>query len=433
MKHALYSIKQFRFLRHTKPLDRSNLTYPQYHIIVKFGISRREYSNMERWTGVRRTNFCNLCQNTAFFIASDRVSRYLPSVASGAVFLAQISAGFWKTLNALGDEYQASNPVSAGLNRAPHNIAFGILFFWLPFAVLLTALVGGSQNSQLIPQVLQNFRCDFERPTTIDQSAPHTVESKVDCHIPKLVAPAVDAKAGSCSSRALNPSTELNNNERKTFPDISFGLNKRWKWGGLPVWQIEKFEDFSAPVEKRPDHRPFAMLALLLSFSIVAIPATCGISVSWLTPTEGFGCRVVTQLAFLLMWIGNAMIDWVLFVYTRCSASRRPAAPSTAKCDSRPGTNVETQTVLAPHTISYWITFGRDLFFTAGITLTLTFSALGMYNQCNCWSNWSLSTRYISFLQDDFIFQMTKRRLRKTFPIITGCALASEGVLFILM
>ena len=388
---------------------------------------------MERWTGIERTDFRKMCQDTAFFIASDRVSRFLPSVASGGVFVVQITSAFWKTLNALGDTYDASNPVSAGLNRAPHNIAFGILFFWLPFAVLLTALVGGSQTSHLIPRVLQDFRSNFERHRVIGESATRTAEPEVECTLSGTEAPATGTEARPHPSRAINPSTELHDNEKKSFPDISSGLYERWKWGGLPVWQVEKFKDFWKPAENTPDHRLFAIFAMLLSFSIVAIPATCAVLVSWLTPTQGFECRQMTQLAFLVMWTVNAMVDWTLFRYTSPSTALRSASASTANRDSQSSSNVETHAIRAPYTSIYWMTLVKDLIFTAGTIATLTFSALGMYNQCNCWSNWSFSTRYISFLQDDFIFHMIKHRLGKTFPIIAGCALASEAVLFILI
>lgn len=239
--------------------------------------------------------------------------------------------------------------MSAGLNRTPHNIAFGTLFFWLPFVVLLTALIGGSQTSHLIPQVLADFRKDFAHKS---------------------------------------------NTPADTFPDISSEIDKRWSSGGLPVWQIEKYKD-------RTTHRSFFWLAIFLSVAVVAIPTGCAMAISWQTPPDGFGCRTLTQVLFLMTWIVSATLTWLL------------------------------QT-------TYCATFVKDFVFTTLTIVALTFTSLGVFNNCECWCKWlswsslwmGSSARYISFLQDDYIFQMTKGRLGSTFPGIVGFALGTQIVIF---
>ena len=59
------------------------------------------------------------CAQTAFYIASDRVSRFLPSVISTLVFLVQMTAGFWKTLVDVGDTHDETNLISQGINKTP--------------------------------------------------------------------------------------------------------------------------------------------------------------------------------------------------------------------------------------------------------------------------------------------------------------------------
>ena len=315
-------------------------------------------------------------------MSSDRVSRVLPSAISTLVFLVQISAGFWKILLNLGETYDDTNPVSHGLNRAPHNIAFGALFFWLPLAVLMTALVGGSQTRYLMPRVLQSFR--------------HAVEfaqedQRVRIH---LVGP---------------------EREAQKLPDISPAQrHKRWSHGGLPVWQLAKFADFHDH-----SHRKFWFFGLNLALLAVMIPTGCAMALSWLTPTEGFCCRNMAQLAFLLMWLVNLGIDVLLYKWLTvggCDLSRSKQNLPKPERSER----------------AYTITFVKDSFFFTATVLTLTGSATGIFNSCNCWSQWFPlgSTRYISFPQEDYIFRLIKHRLTWLFPVIVVLALASQVFIY---
>lgn len=290
----------------------------------------------------------------------------------------QIFSGFWKTLDNLGDAYDPSNSTSVGLNRTPHNIAFGALFFWLPFVVLLTAHVGGSQTSHMIPKVLEDLRQYFEDSYDLSKSVTREAISKTEC---------------------------------ETFPELSFEENKRRSHGGLPVWQTEKFNDF-----RKPDHRSFAWGAMLFSFGVLLIPTACAITLSWRTPTEGFGCRAMTQLSFLMMWIISTCADGLLFLFAE------PPSHELKRAWRRTG--LKSSTV-------YWITFAKDFIITVGMVATLTWTALGAFNKCECWSKWPKSTGYISFLQDDYVFHIIRNRLNMEFPVIVGGALLFQIVLFV--
>jgi hypothetical protein len=86
----------------------------------------------------------------------------VPSLFATCVFFVQLFAGFWKTLYNLEDVYDSKSPESRGLNRSPHNLAFGTLFFWLPFAVLATAFVGGAQTENSVRRILERLRIDVQ-------------------------------------------------------------------------------------------------------------------------------------------------------------------------------------------------------------------------------------------------------------------------------
>ena len=342
------------------------------------------YSNAERWPSIaHRYALRDQCARTAFFVSSDRVSRVLPSAISTLVFFVQIFAGFWKTLDNIDDTFDPTNAVSRGLNRAPHNIAFGALFFWLPLAVLMTALVGGSQTAQLMPRVLQSFR--------------HAIITAQDEQRRKHGHP-------------LESRTEI-----KELPEILPNqTHKRWSHGGLPVWQLAKFAD-----RRDSDHRGFWMIGLSVAFLAVAVPTGCAIAISWLTPTEGFSCRSLTQLGFLIMWILSLGVDYFIYAWLSawgCNFSRSIQKPPELERSER----------------AYYITLFKDSFFFAVTVLILTGSALGMFNSCNCWSRWFPlgSTGYISFPQQDYIFHLIKRRLSTIFVYIVVLALASQVLIY---
>lgn len=343
------------------------------------------YSSHPAWPKTLREALRKRCATAAFYIASDRVSRFLPSVASILQFLIQVSAGFWKVLSAnTGDAYDPSNAASEGLNRAPHNIAFGVLFFWLPIAVMMTAWIGGSQTPHLVPRELENFALD--------------VRELFEGQIP-------------------NYPIDNDHDMQKYFPAIHSGGN--WARGGLPVWQICKFSDrFSTPARRWR----FRFFGGGLSILAVALPTACAMSISWLTPSDGFGCRSTTQLGFFLVWLSSAACDRALLmskdVLFRGSHLDR-----------------EKRLIMQLERI-YWITFVKDLAIMVGTVTTLTYTALGVFNKCDCWSMWLPfnSVRYISFAQEPYVFQLIKYRLTYVFSSITlGAVLVQVIIFFVVM
>ena len=291
----------------------------------------------------------------------------LPSFVATLVFFTQLFAGFWKTLDNFDERPREY------LNRAPHNIAFGALYFWLPFAVLTTAFVGGAQTENSVPRILKRLRDDTK---TL------------------------------CSGQAESEEEQPSNN----FPKLGFSMPRRRIAGGLPTWQPNKFRDWE------DEHLKFLVASLALSIFIVAIPSVAAIWVSWRTPTEGFGCRSLTQMCFFASWTISYGIDWLLTMVIRESPKEHGA--------------VRSQWI-------YWITFIKDLILTVGAITMLTYTALGIFNNCNCWTKWfpdhAGNQRYLSFPQEQLVFDTIKRRLSREFAIITTVALGIELLTFFLV
>ena len=187
-------------------------------------------------------------------------------------------------------------------------------------------------------------------------------------------------------------------------------MPKRRIAGGLPTWQPDKFRDWNN------EHVKFLALSLILSMFIVAIPSLAAIWVSWRTPTEGFGCRSLTQMCFLASWIISCIIDCLLTLVIRESPKERGA--------------VRSQWI-------YWITFFKDLILTVGAITMLTYTAVGIFNNCNCWTKWfpdhAGNQRYLSFPQEPLVFDTIKRRLKREFAIVTTVALGIELLTFFLV
>ena len=325
----------------------------------------------EKWSNADREGFRARCEKAAAYIAADRVARILPSFVATLVFFAQLFAAFWKTLDQVGDHPEIDNPSSLNVNHAPHNIAFGALYFWLPFAVLSTAIVGGAQTQNSVPRILNRLREDTEEIFGAKRE-------------------------GSLMS----------------FPLLEFSMSERRVSGGLPTWQPDKFDDWTS---ENHTGIKFFFFGFFMSTTIATIPAIAAIWVSWRTPTEGFGCRSITQASFFVSWLLNVTSDWIL---SKCT--RRYKGPRI----------VRGQCI-------YWITFAKDFLLTSGAIIALTSSAIGVFNSCICWTKWfpgqSGGQRYLSFPEEQFVFDTIGRRLKYEFAIVTTVALGLELFIFVLV
>ena len=310
------------------------------------------------------------------------------------MFFLQLTAGFWKTLNAVGHQYEPTNPASIGMNRVPHNIAFGALYFWLPFAVLLTAYVGGAQTENSVPRILERLRSEtdalFNQPGGIVAGANRSQRNTIDG--PPGTPRVGNQPLTTAETDAMRPGH---------FQQIRFGMPQRRNQGGLPIWQPDKFSDRA--------EQPWGR-CLTVAIIIVLIPTFTAESLSYLAPTEGFGCRAATQLGFFGSWCLNLLFDFVL-----CSFLSSP--------NERGEINLWRRWWL------FWLTFTKDILFTAGSWVMLTYTAIGVFNSCSCWSKF-MREPYISFPQEPFVFNLIRSRLANTFPLIVGGSLVLELSIF---
>ena len=304
------------------------------------------------------------------------MAKFLPSIVTSIVFFAQIAASFWKTLYEIGDTPNPSDPNTVNFNRVPHNIAFGVLYFWLPFVIILTAFVGGPQTENSVPRILNIFRADALQIFKHDLTG--TTYSDKD--------------------------TKLRYLEYSTKERIQ----------RLSSWHLDKYKDWS-----NPEHAKFTIFWVIFSIIIITIPAVAAIELSWRTPTGGFSCRTTTQVLFWFFWIVRFGIDIIL---VRLFPEKRKSRDIDNKGHG-------TARNMWIYYISWWL----DFLLVAAGTIVITYVSKGLFNDCACWSQWGTDhdDRYISFPQEQYVFDTIRQRLIWEFSFVVGGALALEAILFI--
>ena len=304
------------------------------------------------------------------------MAKFLPSIVASIVFFAQIAASFWKTLYEIGYTPDPSDPTTVNFNRVPHNIAFGVLYFWLPFVIILTAFVGGPQTENSVPRILNIFRADATQ--RFQQDLQGKIYSDKDIKLRYL---------------------EYSTNER---------IQR------LSTWHLDKFKDWW-----NPEYAKFTIFWVLFSIVIVTIPALAAIELSWRTPTGSIGCRTTTQLLFWVFWVVRFGLDILLVkIFPEKQKSREIG-------DEGHGT--------ARSMWIYYISWGLDFTLVAGSIIVMTFVSIGLFNDCACWSQWGTAhdDRYISFPQEQYVFDTIRHRLIWEFSFVVGGALGLEAILFI--
>lgn len=130
--------------------------------------------------------------------------------------------------------------------------------------------------------------------------------------------------------------------------NINFGLGRLEPWtGGNYTWRPIK--NVSVKLSQRKDYRHL-ILAILCFFSVTAAMAM-SLSISYNTPTKGFGVRSIVEVSFWAGWCVNAIITYYFDKYYL------------------------QQHGLGSHKFWYWITSGAKDAVVAVFMLSLLFSA----------------------------------------------------------
>lgn len=194
----------------------------------------------------------NACRNAAQSLSADRSTNFIPVAVSVAIFFGAIRIAFDK-------KFSDTSMINEGIT--PYYIAHTALYFSILPSILLSAIIGVSQDQDSIPHILRQLRSDTK--------------------------------------------------DEMMLPD---GLNfwKRIISGGIYSWQPKKWQcltsnDGDACWKRR--------LIAFLSWSSVLSGCLVAIYTAYTAPPTGFGCREIAMTSTLGLWILSASFD----IYAECS------------------------------------------------------------------------------------------------------------------
>lgn len=188
----------------------------------------------------------NACRNAAQSLSADRSTNFVPVAVSVAIFFGAIRIAFDK-------KFSAASMINEGVT--PYYIAHTALYFSILPAILLSAIIGVSQDRDSIPHVLKQLRSDTKDETML--------------------------------------------------PD-SFNFWQRITSGGIYSWQPKKWQRL---MSTDGDARWKWRLIAVLSWSSVLSGCLAAIYTAYTAPPTGFGCREIAMTSTLGLWTFSALFD----------------------------------------------------------------------------------------------------------------------------
>lgn len=192
----------------------------------------------------QQENIRKACRDAAQSLSADRSTSFVPVTASVGVFFGTLAAAFDK---------DSSGVVSIKNGISPYYIAHTALYFGILPAILLSAIVGVSQDRDSIPHIFKQLHLNTRGHVQLKQ-----------------------------------------------------GLEawKRITSGGIYSWQPRKWQSLGSG-EECWSQRLIAFLSLssILSGTIIAV------YIAYSAPPTGFGCREIAIISTCWLWIFSAAFD----------------------------------------------------------------------------------------------------------------------------
>lgn len=207
-------------------------------------------------------------RRTARVLAANRTSKFIQTWASIGLFIVSVAVGY---LRAIWHYEHRKNSQTA------HSIAVVLLFSFFIFAVYVNGHVGNFHNQRVMQTTLNELR---------------------EC---------------SKSLGELFPNPQLQDGMSRTFQKFSDSYEMTDTYNGLiNSWRPKVFL-------KEHDLHDRGLWTLLLPYSICVTLTSwvAAFTISYRTPTIGFGCRSFTWTVILAAWITNAALFSVIASSTR--------------------------------------------------------------------------------------------------------------------
>lgn len=185
------------------------------------------------------------CRKAAQSLSADRSTSFVPVTVSIMIFFGSLRLAF---------EKQCSPAAMINDGITPYYIAHAAVYFNILPAILLSAIVGVSQDRDSIPHILNQLRSDT--------------------------------------------------NEEQFVEGLDSG--KRITSGGIYSWQPKKWEHLTSNDEDECWRR---WAIAILSWSSVLSGCLVGIGIAYSAPPTGFGCREIAFISTLMLWMFSFSFD----------------------------------------------------------------------------------------------------------------------------
>ncbi|KAK0719048.1 hypothetical protein B0T21DRAFT_374659 [Apiosordaria backusii] len=331
----------------------------------------------------KRREVLKQIETAANMLAADRATYVLPIFIAQFVFIASISAAFWRVIGVFPQDGEWTN-VEA------YSIAMSAPFLYMVPAVFLSAIIGVSQTERSVVRVLNHLgeKLMKERWVAVVEGA--DTKSEKEVAVPAAVGDvennakveggdelAVPIRTLGMESNGKADSEEslLPSRSEQQLPHAETGGRKvgvgegaipvvveaqpiflRVCRGGIYGWRPEI-------VTARMIGETWPHVALGLTLVIMSVVVACWIS--YRVPPEGFDCRNVGQTALLAMWLLSFVLDCVFAFFM----------DRWGHLESGRG---------------YWYeaVFLKDFIVGWAAVVMILVVQVGIFNRCDCFSLW---------------------------------------------
>ncbi|KAK4650950.1 hypothetical protein QC762_701170 [Podospora pseudocomata] len=327
---------------------------------------------------VQRREVLAQIKKAADMLAADRATYVLPIFIAQFVFIASISAAFWRVIGVFPQDGQWTN-VEA------YSIAMSAPFLYMVPAVFLSAIIGVSQTERSVVRVLNDLGEKLMKEEWVVERG---VSSGTEGEKERAVVVSVGVAAGrgaspvtSDTERDENPGSEQlllltppgQATTAEPTTNVSAEAVKR-ESVRIPV-VVEK-----QPIFQRVCHggiygwRPEILTArqirqtwrhVVLALNLVIMSVVVASWISYRVPPEGFNCRNAGQAALLIMWLLSFVLDCVFAYYM----------DRWGHLESGKG---------------YWYeaVFIKDFIVGWAAVVMILVVQVGIFNRCDCFSLW---------------------------------------------
>lgn len=150
---------------------------------------------------------------------------------------------------------------------------------------------------------------------------------------------------------------------------------------------------------------------MIIAHLIVVAGALAGFIISSLVPPEGWNCRHYGEFSILFVWILSAYIDIQLNKVFSLNGKPRKFLKW----------RIQSSTAL------FWVTFFKDIVFTAATMFSIVIIQCGILNRCKCYSNWGRKGLQLPEMPD--VDNVLRNRINGLYPAIVGLGLGFQLIL----